>query len=80
MRANSDHTTRWFLYLYFYVSLGRIDIDFEKEPISGNGEKPVYLADIWPTRKEVQETELNLGMKVVLQIKLEHNSIKIMRK
>ena len=52
-----------FTYIIF-VLLGRIDIDFEKEPISNNGEKPVYLADIWPSRKEVQETELNLGIKI----------------
>ena len=37
-----------------YALAGRIDIDFEREPIgeSSSGE-PVYLADIWPTQEEV---------------------------
>jgi aconitate hydratase len=40
-----------------YALAGRIDIDFENEPIgkdtSGN---PVYLKDLWPTRKELLAT------------------------
>ena len=51
-------------YRCFFV--GRIDIDFENEPLSRQGEKPVYLADIWPSRKEVQDTELNLGNFIVI--------------
>ena len=39
-----------------------MDIDFEKEPLATHGEKPVYLSDIWPSRKEVQDVELNLGI------------------
>lgn len=41
-----------------YAIAGRIDIDFEKEPIgiNSNGEK-VYLRDIWPTRAEIQKVE-----------------------
>jgi len=39
-----------------------MDIDFEKEPISWNSkENPIFLADIWPTRKEIQDVELRLG-------------------
>lgn len=39
-----------------YALAGRIDIDFEKEPIGydPNG-NPVYLRDIWPTSGEVKE-------------------------
>ncbi len=39
-----------------FALAGRIDIDFEKEPISldPNG-RPVYLKDIWPTRKEIKD-------------------------
>jgi len=37
-----------------YALAGRIDIDFEKEPIGENGGgKPVFLKDIWPTPAEV---------------------------
>lgn len=39
-----------------YAIAGRVDIDFETEPIAtdANG-KNVFLKDIWPTRAEVQE-------------------------
>ncbi len=39
-----------------YAIAGRIDIDFEKEPIAhdANG-KEVFLKDLWPTRKEVSQ-------------------------
>ena len=39
-----------------YALAGRIDIDFESEPIgnSSSGE-PVYLADIWPTQQEIDD-------------------------
>ena len=55
--------------MYYFISFnslrsdfaGRIDIDFDNEPLSRSSEKQVYLADIWPTRQEVQETELRLG-------------------
>lgn len=41
-----------------YAIAGRVDIDFETEPlgVDGNGEK-VFLRDIWPTRSEIQEVE-----------------------
>jgi aconitate hydratase len=35
-----------------YALAGRIDIDWDKEPI-GNG---VFLKDIWPTQKEINDT------------------------
>lgn len=39
-----------------YAIAGRVDIDFETEPITtdGNG-KPVFLKDIWPTRGEINK-------------------------
>jgi aconitate hydratase len=39
-----------------YALAGRVDIDWEDEPI-GNGAdgEPVYLEDIWPTHEEVSE-------------------------
>ncbi|KAH8241239.1 hypothetical protein KR032_004538, partial [Drosophila birchii] len=41
-----------------YAIAGRVDIDFEKEPlgVDANG-KNVFLQDIWPTRSEIQEVE-----------------------
>ncbi|ARD47914.1 aconitate hydratase AcnA [Sporosarcina sp. P33] len=38
-----------------YALAGRIDIDFDEEPIgSGTDGRPVYLADIWPSAETVQ--------------------------
>jgi aconitate hydratase len=35
---------------------GRIDLDLKKDPIGkGKDGQPVYLADIWPTQREVEE-------------------------
>ncbi|XP_017082760.1 cytoplasmic aconitate hydratase [Drosophila eugracilis] len=41
-----------------YAIAGRVDIDFETEPlgVDANGKK-VFLRDIWPTRSEIQEVE-----------------------
>ncbi|KAI8046804.1 cytoplasmic aconitate hydratase [Drosophila gunungcola] len=41
-----------------YAIAGRVDIDFEKEPlgVDVNG-KDVFLQDIWPTRSEIQDVE-----------------------
>jgi aconitate hydratase len=42
-----------------YALAGSLDIDLTKEPLGiGKDGKPVHLADIWPTDKEVQETLL----------------------
>jgi aconitate hydratase len=39
-----------------YAIAGRIDIDFEKEPLGiDTSGKPVYLRDLWPTPEELQE-------------------------
>ena len=39
-----------------FALAGRIDVDLKKDPIGrGKDGKPVYLADIWPTQKEVDE-------------------------
>eukprot|EP00386_Alphamonas_edax_P004728 GDKI01014892.1.p1 GENE.GDKI01014892.1~~GDKI01014892.1.p1 ORF type:complete len:397 (+),score=163.27 GDKI01014892.1:207-1397(+) len=41
-----------------YALSGRVDIDFEKEPLGTNeAGKPVFLRDIWPTLSEVAEIE-----------------------
>jgi aconitate hydratase len=42
-----------------YALAGKIDVDFQTEPLgTGKDGQPVYLRDIWPTAKEVQETIL----------------------
>lgn len=40
-----------------YALAGTVDIDFETEPLgTGSDGQPVYLRDIWPSTREVQET------------------------
>lgn len=40
-----------------FAIAGRVDIDMDKEPLGvGHDGKPVYLKDIWPSSKEIQET------------------------
>jgi aconitate hydratase len=40
-----------------FALAGRIDIDLRKDPIGkGKDGQPVYLADIWPSSREVDET------------------------
>ncbi len=40
-----------------YALAGRIDLDFHLQPIgAGKDGKPVFLRDIWPSAKEVDET------------------------
>jgi aconitate hydratase len=39
-----------------YAIAGTMDIDLAKEPLGiGNDGKPVFLKDVWPSRKEVEE-------------------------
>jgi aconitate hydratase len=40
-----------------FALAGRIDLDLRKDPI-GNGRdgEPVYMADIWPSQREIEET------------------------
>jgi len=39
-----------------YALAGNIHVDLEREPLgTGTGGKPVYLRDIWPGQKEIQE-------------------------
>ena len=40
-----------------FALAGRIDIDLRKDPVGkGKDGNPVYLADIWPSQREVEET------------------------
>jgi aconitate hydratase len=36
-----------------YALAGRIDVDFQKDPLGQHDGKPVYLKDIWPTDAEI---------------------------
>jgi aconitate hydratase len=38
-----------------YALAGRMDIDFNTEPLGAGAEGPVFLRDIWPPPKEVEE-------------------------
>jgi aconitate hydratase len=43
-----------------YALAGRVDIDFESEPIgTGKDGTPVFLRDIWPSPKEVEDIVLS---------------------
>ena len=41
-----------------YALAGRMDIDFDKEPIGVGSKGPVFLRDIWPSTKEVEDIVL----------------------
>ncbi|MGH8502102.1 MAG: aconitate hydratase [Gammaproteobacteria bacterium] len=42
-----------------YALAGTMDIDLYKQPLGkGKGGKPVYMKDIWPTSREIQEAVL----------------------
>jgi aconitate hydratase A / 2-methylisocitrate dehydratase len=42
-----------------YALAGRIDIDWQNEPVGfGKDGEPVFLRDLWPSRREVEETIL----------------------
>ncbi len=52
-----------------YAIAGRIDIDFERDPLGysyGNG-SPVFLSQIWPSRKEVLEAEHGLVIPAIFR-------------
>ena len=59
-RINSDVRANYLMsppLVVAYALTGRIDHDFEHDPIStGSDGKPVMLKDIWPTQKEVSDT------------------------
>jgi aconitate hydratase len=39
-----------------FALAGRVDLDLKKDPLGrGKDDKPVYLADVWPTQKEVED-------------------------
>jgi aconitate hydratase len=42
-----------------YALAGRMDIDFDREPIGIGTAGPVFLREIWPSPKEVQDTVLS---------------------
>ena len=42
-----------------YALAGRVDIDFEREPLGVGTNGPVFLRDIWPSSKEVEDIVLS---------------------
>ncbi len=42
-----------------YALAGRMDIDFEREPLGIGSAGPVFLRDLWPSPKEVEDTILS---------------------
>ena len=59
-RINSDVRANYLMsppLVVAYALAGRIDHDFEKEPIGkGKDGQPVFLKEIWPSQKEVADT------------------------
>jgi aconitate hydratase len=44
-----------------YALAGRVDIDFETEPLGLDASSnPVFLKDIWPSREEIKHVEDNV--------------------
>ena len=58
-----------FSILLILKNLGTVDIDFETQPIgfSTFDSKPVYLRDIYPTRKEIQAVEQQFVIPAMFQ-------------
>ncbi|HET8772070.1 MAG TPA: aconitate hydratase AcnA [Gemmatimonadaceae bacterium] len=42
-----------------YALAGRVDVDFDKEPLGVGKDGPVFLRDIWPSAKEVEDIVLS---------------------
>ncbi len=61
-RINSDVRANYLVsppLVVAYALAGTMDIDLSSQPLgTGSDGKPVFLKDIWPTQKEVQETIL----------------------
>jgi aconitate hydratase len=41
-----------------YALAGRMDIDFDREPLGVGVDGPVFLRDVWPSSQEVEDTAL----------------------
>ena len=57
------------LFVIAYAIAGRVDIDFETEPLAvlDNGEK-VFLRDIWPSREEIQAVETEYVIPAMFEV------------
>src|SRR5436305_1771265 len=45
-----------------FALAGKIDIDLRKDPLgTGTDGKPVYLADLWPSQREVEQAERKIS-------------------
>ena len=57
------------LFVIAYAIAGRVDIDFETEPLTvlDNG-KQVFLRDVWPTREEIQTVESQFVIPAMFQV------------
>src|SRR5215469_3093539 len=45
-----------------FALAGRIDVDLRRDPLgTGKDGQPVYLADVWPTQREVEEAERSIS-------------------
>lgn len=68
-QTKSEITTKPSLFPQRFInSLGTVDIDFETEPLGYSADKkPVFLRDIYPTRKEIQAVEQQFVIPAMFQ-------------
>ena len=57
------------LFVIAYAIAGRVDIDFETEPLAVLDDgKEVFLNDIWPSREEIQAVESQYVIPAMFQV------------
>ena len=57
------------LFVIAYAIAGRVDIDFEAEPLAVLDDgREVYLRDVWPSREEIQTVESQFVIPAMFQV------------
>ena len=57
------------LFVIAYAIAGRVDIDFQSEPLAvlDSGEE-IFLRDIWPSREEIQVVETEFVIPAMFEV------------
>ena len=59
------------LFVIAYAIAGRVNIDFEVEPLAVLDDgKEVFLRDIWPSREEIQAVETQFVIPAMFQVNI----------
>ena len=60
------------LFVIAYAIAGRVNIDFESEPLAVLDDgKEIFLRDIWPSREEIQAVETEFVIPAMFQVRCE---------